>query len=173
MYSLCSNLVRSTQKKLRWFIKAKRSKNKTQFFFNWSKLWGKFELEFLRIHCFGTIFPHCVLCTLIFWKVQLINMLKGYVLIRKPFCVCQQPQTVPFRSCTRMGLIWNPLSSGCSAQCKASAAAAATLKLAAAAEKRASACLALLLRTGGAWGAIRLVELLKLPIVLQQLKSCC
>ena len=132
------------------------------------------KLEFLLIHCFGTIFPHSVLCTLIFWKVQLINMLKGYVLIRKPFCVCQQPQTVPFRSCTRMGLIWNPLSSGCSAQCKASAAAAAaTLKLAAAAEKRASACLALLLRTGGAWGAIRLVELLKLPIVLQQLKSCC
>ena len=130
------------------------------------------KLEFLLIHCFGTIFPHSVLCTLIFWKVQLINMLKGYVLIRKPFCVCQQPQTVPFRSCTRMGLIWNPLSSGCSAQCKASAAAA-TLKLAAAAEKRASACLALLLRTGGAWGAIRLVELLKLPIVLQQLKSCC
>ena len=131
------------------------------------------KLELLIINCFGTIFPHCVLCTLIFWKVQLINMLKGYVLIRKPFCVCQQPQTVPFRSCTRMGLIWNPLSSGCSAQCKASAAAAATLKLAAAAEKRASACLALLLRTGGAWGAIRLVELLKLPIVLQQLKSCC
>ena len=129
------------------------------------------RLEFLLIHCFGIIFPHCVLCTLIFWKVQLINMLKGYVLIRKPFCVCQQPQTVPFRSCTRMGLIWNPLSSGCSAQCKASAAA--TLKPAAAAEKRASACLALLLRTGGAWGAIRLVELLKLPIVLQQqLLSC-